>query len=266
LIPAIVLTGDISTRTLRDITLQNCLQLSKPVKPAALSRIIAELLSPASPIAPPSLAPNAGSGPIYVVDDDAEVCSALCEVLEGHGWTVRGFASAEAFLADYGGRGSGCLLIDVRLPGLGGLDLLRLLAERGDALPAIMITGHSEVGVAVEAMKAGARDFIVKPVASAELIASVTAALDQQRAATPSDATRSAAVALLATLTPRQHEVMERVLAGEPSKNIAADLGLSQRTVETHRAAIMKRTGAKSLPALVRLVLAAAPMKTAVGR
>ncbi|HPU15273.1 MAG TPA: LuxR C-terminal-related transcriptional regulator, partial [Polymorphobacter sp.] len=190
-------------------------------------------------------------------------------LLEDHGWLARGYASAEEFLADYSGNAfrasdstGGCLLVDVRLPGMDGLELLRVLAARGDTLPAIMSTGHGDVGVAVEAMKAGARDFIIKPVRGDALIASVTVAFDRRQTGEP-DAARPAVLALLATLTARQRDVMDRVLAGQPSKNIAADLGLSQRTVETHRAAIMKKTGAKSLPALVRLVFTAAPARTA---
>jgi two-component system CheB/CheR fusion protein len=139
---------------------------------------------------------------------------------------------------------------------MNGLELLRVLAARGDSSPAIMITGHSDIGIAVEAMRAGASDFIIKPVRGDVLIASISAVLGQRETNEPVVA-RRVAQARLATLTPRQREILDHVLAGQPSKNIAADLGLSQRTVETHRAAIMKKIGAKSMPALVRLVVSA---------
>jgi len=122
-----------------------------------------------------------------------------------------------------------------------------------------MITGRSDVAIAVEAMKAGASDFIEKPVSGGELLAGVRRSLEQARDSSQLVAWRRDAAAHVAALTPRQREVMDMVLAGHPSKNIAADLGVSQRTVENHRAAIMERTGAKSLPALARMALAAAP-------
>jgi two-component system CheB/CheR fusion protein len=122
----------------------------------------------------------------------------------------------------------------------------------------MMITGHSDVSIAVQAMKAGASEFIEKPIARLDLLAAVARALEQAHDATSSSAWRTSAGAKIATLTSRQHEILELVLAGHPSKNIAADLGISQRTVENHRASIMKKTGAKSLPALARLALAAA--------
>ena len=128
----------------------------------------------------------------------------------------------------------------------------------GHRVPSIMITGNSDVSMAVEAMKAGALDFIEKPVGRDELIASIDRALALSQDSGKLQEWRESAATHLAGLTPRQREVMERVLAGHPSKNIAADLGISQRTVENHRASIMKRTGSKSLPALARLALVAA--------
>jgi two-component system CheB/CheR fusion protein len=150
------------------------------------------------------------------------------------------------------------LLIDAYLPGMSGLELLTKLHDDGHQLPSIMITGNSDVPMAVEAMKAGALDFIEKPVGRDELIASINRALEMSQDSSKLEEWRESAATHLAGLTPRQREVMERVLAGQPSKNIAADLGISQRTVENHRASIMKRTGSKSLPALARLALVAA--------
>ena len=141
---------------------------------------------------------------------------------------------------------------------MNGLELLQRLRDAGHRLPAIMITGNSDVPMAVQAMKAGASDFIEKPIGSSELLASVERALEQSRDSSKLSAWREAAANHVADLTPRQRQIMELVLAGHPSKNIAADLGISQRTVENHRASIMKKTGSKSLPALARLALAAA--------
>ena len=145
-----------------------------------------------------------------------------------------------------------CLLIDAYLPGMSGLELLKKLHDGGHRVPSIMITGNSDVPMAVEAMKAGALDFIEKPIGREELIASIERALELSQDSSKLQEWRELAATHLAGLTPRQREVMERVLAGHPSKNIAADLGISQRTVENHRASIMKRTGSKSLPALAR--------------
>ncbi len=148
--------------------------------------------------------------------------------------------------------------MDAYLPGLTGHELLQRLHDGGYRLPAIMITGNSDVSMAVAAMKAGATDFIEKPVGRGELLASVERALEQSRDTTKVSAWRKAASERAGKLTARQRQIMEMVLAGHPSKNIAADLSLSQRTVENHRASIMKKMGAKSLPALARLALAAA--------
>ena len=139
------------------------------------------------------------------------------------------------------------------------LDLLHRLGTAGHHVPAIMITGHSDVAMAVEAMKAGALDFVEKPIGVPDLLIAVARALEGAADAGKHASWRADAASHLETLTDRQREVMALVLAGHPSKNIAADLGISQRTVENHRAAIMDRTGAKSLPALARLALAAAP-------
>jgi two-component system CheB/CheR fusion protein len=141
---------------------------------------------------------------------------------------------------------------------MGGLDLLRRLRATGDPLPAIMITGSSDVHMAVAAMKAGAADFIEKPITAVELLAGIDRALERSHDASKLLAWQASAARHIAGLTPRQHQIMDLVLAGHPSKNIAADLGISQRTVENHRASIMKTTGTKSLPALARLALAAA--------
>ena len=168
------------------------------------------------------------------------------------------YASSEAFLDAYRPGRDACLLVDAYLPGMSGLELLERLDDAGHRLPTIMITGNSDVPMAIRAMKAGAFDFIEKPVGGGELLASVRRALEQSRDAGKLSAWREEATNHIAGLTPRQRQIMELVLAGQPSKNIAADLGISQRTVENHRASVMKRTGCKSLPALARLAVAAA--------
>jgi two-component system CheB/CheR fusion protein len=263
-IPFIILTGDISTEALRNIALHDCVQFNKPVKLRELTRAIEKLLAkaPAAPEAQPvrpveaSIASDRAK--IFVVDDDDRVREAIRAVLEDDGRVVESYVSCEAFLEAYRPGTDACLLIDAYLPGMSGLELLRKLRSDGHRLPSIMITGNSDVAMAVEAMKAGALDFIEKPIGRDELIAGVERALTMSQDSHKLQEWREAAATHLAGLTPRQREVMERVLAGEPSKNIAADLGISQRTVENHRASIMKRTGSKSLPALARLALVAA--------
>ena len=263
-IPVVILTGDTSTETLRNVHLQNCVALNKPARLQELMEIIHRLLR-ATDVAesPRAHRPDAAAGGldppvIYVVDDDAEIRDGLRAVLEEDGLVVEDYETCEAFLHAYAPGREACLLIDAYLPGMSGLELLQSLRDAGHQLPSIMITGNSDVQMAVQAMKAGASDFIEKPVSRAELLAGVGHALELARDSGVLAARHAAASVRVGSLTPRQREIMERVLAGEPSKNIAADLGISQRTVENHRASIMKKTGAKSLPALARLALAAA--------
>jgi two-component system CheB/CheR fusion protein len=263
-VPTIILTGDISTDVLRNISRQDCVHLNKPVKADMLTQVIQRLLpmsqSSAHPSAPRLVEAAGGPEPpvVFVVDDDNRICEEMRAVLEQHGHVVETYSSCEAFLAAYRPGCEACLLIDAYLPGMTGLELLRRLKDDGDPLPAIMITGNSDVQTAVRAMKAGALDFIEKPVGHGDLLAGVARALEQSQDASKLIAWRESAANHLAHLTPRQHQIMEMVLAGHPSKNIAADLNISQRTVENHRASIMKKMGTKSLPALARLALAAA--------
>ena len=255
-VPAIILTGDRSAETVRSIDGAGCESLNKPVKLADLTTAISRLMAAATPVGS-----GDGANPfvVFVVDDDPGVLATLRAVLEDDGRLVETFKAGEAFLAARRSGRAGCLLIDAYLPGIDGIEVLRRLRANGDMLPAIMITGDSDVGMAVAAMKAGASDFIEKPVAAAELLASLDRALERSSDAAKRSAWRDGASAHLAGLTSRQRQVMRLVLAGQPSKNIASDLGMSQRTVENHRAAIMRRTGTKSLPALARLAVAAEP-------
>jgi len=263
-LPAIILTGDISTETMARISGGNCMRLNKPVDPRSLIQAIEQLCPPAAaPVAPALPAPTAKTlvnaargGPVaYVVDDDATIRSAVRDVLEAHGVRVEDFDSAETFLDAYHPGGEGCLLLDAHMPGMSGLDLLATLRARQDNLPVIMITGGGDIALAVGAMRAGATNFLEKPVGRAEILACVDQAVGQSHDAQVIDAARTEAATRVATLTPRQREVLRRVLAGEPSKNIAADLDISQRTVENHRSEIMHKMKVRSIPELVKLAI-----------
>ena len=263
-IPAVILTGDISTRAAADVSAKNLIMLNKPVKPDEVLKAIAHLLSLPGPEALIVVEdillkiPPAGRPVIFVVDDDDDLRDAICLALENHGNSTQSFSSSEAFLNTVPPNQSGCLLVDAYLPGMNGLELLLALKTSGSTMPAIMMTGSSDVQMAVDAMKAGACDFIEKPIAPADLLNIVERALALSKDASGRQAWTASAVKQIAGLTVRQKQIMEMVLAGHPSKNIAADLNISQRTVENHRASIMTKTGSKSLPALARLALAAA--------
>jgi two-component system, chemotaxis family, CheB/CheR fusion protein len=261
-VPVIILTGDISTKTLRDIAVQKCEHLNKPASlkelVAAIERVVPTAAFPGNAAAARIGAAAAMVPVIYVVDDDSDVRQAIRGMLEHDGRLVEDFEDGESFLAAYRPGRNACLLIDANLPGMSGLDLLRRLKKVGSPLPTVMITGQSDVPMAVEVMKAGASDFLEKPLRGVELLAGVARALEVSRDSGKLVEWRKDAADHLASLTRRQRQIMEMVLAGHPSKNIAADLGISQRTVENHRASIMKKTGSGSLPALARLALAAA--------
>jgi two-component system CheB/CheR fusion protein len=261
--PVLVMTGDISIATLRRIADQDCLHVSKPVATRSLQSIVAGILPPPRGQAegPATTAAPADGGEreatVFVVDDDPAVRQNLREVLEQDGRAVRDFDSAGEFLQAYERRAGSCLVIDAYMPAMSGLDLLETLKAAGDPTPAIMITGNSDMPMVVQAMKAGAWDFIEKPVGRDELLAAVGHAIEQSRGSLGASAWRTEAARKIDELTERQREIMGLVLEGHPSKNIAADLSISQRTVENHRAAIMHRMGVKSLPALARMAMAA---------
>ena len=184
---------------------------------------------------------------VFVVDDDAQTRDALKNLMRSVGLQVEVFASAQDFLRSKRPDVPACLVLDVRLRGLSGLDLQKRMAEAKIEVPIIFITGYGDIPMTVQAMKAGAVDFIEKPVGHEGLLASVKRALDQRRDTAELSAWRETAAIRVASLTGRQRQILDLVLAGHPSKNIAADLGISQRTVDNHRAAIMKRTGSRSL-------------------
>lgn len=267
-VPLVVLTGDISAETLIAIARDGCERLYKPVNAAALTQAVRRHLPGASsawPAAPLS-AGGRNAGPVvFVIDDDAQIRGGIRSVLEAEGMVVEDFGDAESFLAAYRPGREGSVLVDAVLPGMSGLGLLRHMRSIGHRLPAVVITGYGDVPMAVQAMQAGALDFIEKPVSREELLASVARAVAQARDSRALVAWREMAAGRLGGLTARQREIMELVLTGAPNKNIAADLGISQRTVENHRAEIMRRTGTRSLPELVRLVLATAGGNEAAG-
>ncbi len=247
-LPAIIITGDIGGATLRDIAEHGCAQLNKPMKLSELTSAIQTLL--AQPVA-------VESGTVFIVDDDATVRSLLGEVFEAEGYRVRPFGDCESFLQAAESDANACLLLDAHLPGMSGFELLEALTAAGRNLPAIMITGQGDVKMAVRAMQAGVIDFIEKPAGTEELRSCVARALKNGPSTRQPDEHVAAAMAKIALLTSRQREIMDRVLVGEPSKNIAFDLGISQRTVENHRASIMAKTGTRSIPALARLAMTA---------
>jgi two-component system CheB/CheR fusion protein len=218
---------------------------------------------------------------IFVIDDDDMVRDYVRLLLELDGKTVEAYASSEAFLAVYRAGRNGCLVIDLHMPGMSGIELLERLAAEGHRLPAIMITGRGDVKTAVQAMKVGAVDFIEKPFPQGDLIASIDRALERARDPIESSGWSEAKPELddgltsrerqamdqivavtaqrIAGLTARQRQVMDLIVAGHLNKEIAWRLGISQRTVENHRATVMKKTGAKSLPDLIHLVMKSVP-------
>lgn len=190
---------------------------------------------------------------VHVVDDDAAVRDSLAMLLESAGLVVRTYDSAAAFLAVATDLTAGCVLTDVRMPDIDGLTMQRELAARRCSLPVIVMTGHGDVPIAVQALKAGASDFLEKPFDDAHLVRAVRNALQASARARQAAAGAAELAARLATLTPREREVLDRLVAGQPNKTIAYDLGTSPRTVEVQRARVMEKMGARSLPELVRM-------------
>ncbi len=196
---------------------------------------------------------------VFVVDDDQAMRTSLQWLIESTGMSVQTFESADVFLASYYPGRAGCLLLDVRMPGMSGLELQAHLARAGYHLPVIMITGHGDVSMAVKAMKAGAVDFIEKPFHDEDLLRSIRRALEHDQRHRASQAVRAEIAARLAELTPREHEVMGMVTEGKSNREIAAELGVSAKTVEAHRARVMEKMRADSLAELVRMALIATP-------
>ncbi len=188
---------------------------------------------------------------VYLVDDDPGVRKALSRVLREEGFGVEAFDSAEAFLAPPGDRRDGCLVLDVTLPGLDGLELQRRLAEAGQELPIVFVTGHGDIPMSVKAIKAGAADFLTKPVHAQALLAAVRSAIEQHRAVRAAAGDAAKLRERLASLTPREREVLAALVAGRLNKQIASDLGVVEQTVKFHRARIMERMQARTVAELM---------------
>lgn len=194
---------------------------------------------------------------VHVIDDDDAVRESLEFLLRAAKIDVRTYDSATTFLSTMSGGGTGCIVTDVRMPGMSGVDLLRQLKARGSTMPVIVITGHGDIQLAVEAMKIGAADFLEKPFDDDTLLASVKLALGRLEKDEKRETDRAEMTNRLATLSTREREVLEGLVAGKPNKIIAFDLGISPRTVEIYRAHVMTKMNAGSLSELVRMALLA---------
>ena len=207
-----------------------------------------------------SLIPKKGT--VYVVDDDEAVRDSLQWLLEGKDYRVRCFDSAESFLSRYDPREVACLIVDIRMGGMSGIELQDRLIERRSPLPIVVITGHGDVPMAVDSMKKGAMDFIQKPFNDEELVTLVERMLEHARGAFTQHQQSASRDALLSKLTGREAQVLERLAAGRLNKQIADDLGISIKTVEAHRANIMEKLNANTVADLLKIALGqAAPSK-----
>ncbi|MBK6294338.1 MAG: response regulator transcription factor [Rhodoferax sp.] len=200
-----------------------------------------------------SLIPKKGT--VYVVDDDEAVRDSLQWLLEGKDYRVRCFESAESFLGRYDAREVACLIVDIRMGGMTGLELQNRLIESRSPLPIVFITGHGDVPMAVDTMKKGAMDFIQKPFKEEQLVALVERMLDHAKGAFAEHQSAASRDALMARLTLREAQVLERIVAGRLNKQIADDLGISIKTVEAHRANIMEKLSANTVADLLKIAL-----------
>jgi len=202
---------------------------------------------------------------VHVIDDDEAVRQSIEFLLRTAGVTARTYDSASTFLNALPTIDPGCIITDVRMPGISGIDLLRRLGEMRIKMPVIVITGHGDVPLAVEAMKIGAVDFLEKPFEDELLLGSVRSALNRSQENAARDAERAEVEARLSTLTNREREVLEGLVAGKPNKVIAFDLAISPRTVEIYRANVMTKMDAASLSELVRMALVIGVMNSGTG-
>lgn len=196
---------------------------------------------------------------VHVVDDDVDVRKSLGFLLATADFAVRLYESATAFLATEPKEVEGCIVTDVRMPGIDGIEFLRQLKSRGLNVPVIVMTGHADVALAVQAMKEGAADFIEKPFDDQVLIDALRSALDHRSQPVAAHPQSNEIRNNLATLSERERQVLDGLVSGLPNKTIAYDLGISPRTVEIHRANVMSKMGAGSLSHLVRMALIAEP-------
>ena len=194
-------------------------------------------------------------GTVYVVDDDEALRDSLQWLLEGNDYRVRSYESAEAFLSRYDTREVACLVADIRMVGMSGMELQDKLIERRSPLPIVFITGHGDVPMAVESMKKGALDFIQKPFQEASLLSIIEKMLDKARGSFAEHQKAANRDALMSKLTTREAQVLERIVAGRLNKQIADDLGISIKTVEAHRANIMEKLNANTVADLLKIAL-----------
>jgi two-component system, LuxR family, response regulator FixJ len=195
---------------------------------------------------------------VHVIDDDADARESLAFLLGTADIEVHTYESATAFLEALSRVQAGCIVTDVRMPGIDGMALLRELKDKGPPLPVIVMTGHGDVPLAVEAMKLGAIDFLEKPFDDNALLAAVRAALSENLAHSERESRKADILERMATLSPRERQVLDGLVVGHPNKTIAFDLGISARTVEVYRANVMTKMNAGSLSELVRMALLAA--------
>lgn len=191
---------------------------------------------------------------VYVIDDDEAVRHSLEFLIDCAGFAVESFPSADAFLSAAPPRSPACVITDVRMPGMNGVELVAELKKSGNAVPVIVMTGHADVPLAIQAMKAGVADFIEKPFDDETMLSAIRTALAQQAGHDEARAERERIAARIAQLSGREREVMDGLVAGDANKAIAYDLGISARTVEVYRANVMMKMQAKSLSELVRMV------------
>ncbi len=196
---------------------------------------------------------------VFVVDDDAAARASVESLLHSVGLQVRTFDSATKFLEHGAVNAPSCLVLDVRLPRMSGIELQRELALRGVSIPIIFITGHGDIPMSVEAMKAGAMEFLVKPFRGQVLLDAIHKAIERDRSAREERARAAELRRRFDSLTPREREVMNGVIAGKLNKEIAAELGAAERTIKVHRANVMRKVGAESLADLVRMSEKALP-------
>jgi len=192
---------------------------------------------------------------VHIVDDDPGVRKALALLMRSAGLRVQTYQSARDFLDRYDPDRPGCMILDIRMPGMSGLELQQELVARHEPIPIIILSGHGDIPMAVRAIKGGALDFIEKPFQNGTLLSLVAAGLARDRAARAERARRHDIARRLALLTPRERQVMEHLVHGELSKVAAAELGISTRTVEIHRARILKKLGVRSISEVVRMTL-----------
>jgi FixJ family two-component response regulator len=190
---------------------------------------------------------------VFLIDDDPSVLKALTRLLQTAGYKTKAFSSSEAFLEEHDPSVPGCAVLDLTMPGLDGLELQQKLANKATGRPIVFLTGHGSVPVSVRAMKAGAVDFLLKPVKQVDLLDAVERAAALDKVTRRADAERRAIDALVEKLTPREKEVLSHVIAGRLNKQIAADLGTVEKTIKVHRSRMMAKMGVRTVAALVRL-------------